>query len=148
MSLQKHFMGPPRCDNRWFRCGFNTLLSILIVSAVGLVVNVSLLVLSTGVSKNNLVAYQSQSAKALANACAEYALNKVRLGANYIGNETRTIDGKQCEILSVLGGGGVNLKIRTKAQEGDVVRKVEIVIATVIPQIQISSWREVADFSS
>jgi len=126
--------------------GYVTLLSVLIVTAVAAAVSTFLLLSGLNAAEGSFFYQQSQSARAVANACAEHALNQLRLDINYIGSETLSLGSGSCQVLLVLGSGNSNRTIQALGTAGDSVRKIKIIVLTVRPQIQLTSWREVADF--
>lgn len=126
--------------------GYITLLSTLFLVAIGGVVAGSLLLLGLGSGRTSLVLYQSNQAKALANACTEEAIQKLRESIYYAGSETLTLTTGSCQIQAVAGTGNSNRTVQTTASVGTIQRKIKVVITTVNPAIVISSWQEVADF--
>lgn len=125
--------------------GFVALVAVLIIGAVGLAIAISLTLLSAGFAKTSLVIQQSQQAKSLANACAEYGLEKLRESTGYAGNETLTIGSSTCSVLAVLGSGNSNRTVQTTSTVGTITRKIKVLVSQVTPQIQLTSWQEVAD---
>ena len=126
--------------------GVLTLMSVLIVGAIGLSVGVSLLLLGLGNSKTNLALEQSNQAKALANACAEEALQQIRDSESYVGTGSLALGEGTC-LYTVTNTGGTTRKITASGTVGSVVRKNQITISAIAPLIVISSWQEVADFN-
>lgn len=127
-------------------CGYITLLTVLIVSAVGAAVSVSLLLISIGSSKSELTYDESSRARALANACAENALERLRKQSSYTGNETLGFSQGSCEILPIGGSGNTNRTVEVVGTVGDIQRKVKVEILQIDPKMEISTWREVMDF--
>lgn len=126
--------------------GFIALISTLLIGAVGLAIAMSALWLSlsnTGLSQSAL---QSQQAKTMADYCGELALLNTHDNLNYYGGETITNNGVSCTIIAVTGKGNRNRVIQVTGNAGSTVRKVQISIDRVRPQIKLTSWREVADF--
>ena len=69
--------------------GYITLMGVMVVSAVGLSVAISLLVLGLGTSRTSFAIEQSYQAQGLANGCAEEALQLIYNAAaagNFYGN--------------------------------------------------------------
>lgn len=126
--------------------GFIALTSVLIISSLVLLISIGLSARS--ISETNIAMSQqlSNKALALADACAEDALLKLRSDFNYAGNETIMINGSDsCDILSVEGSGGLNRIIKTESDVRGYKKKIRINIAQLNP-LQITSWQEVADF--
>ena len=81
-----------------------------------------------------------------ADACAERALNNLQQDLSYVGGETYTLGNGSCQVVTVLGSGNANRTIQAKGTIGVVVRKVKVQIAQINPNLQLSSWRDVASF--
>lgn len=142
MDTQKNLQEVRRSDYS----GFITLISVLIVSAISVVVSVMLLIRSTDAARTNTILEQSLKARALADACAERALGEIQKSASYDGNETLTLPTGSCSILSIGGSGDTNRTIKTSATVGSTTRRVRVIVQTRRPAIQATSWEEVADF--
>ena len=140
MITLKHSMAQLHLDRK----GYITLLSVLIISAVATAIAVSLILLGLGSSRSSFSIFQSNQAKAVANACAETALQTIRDNTAFTGGGNLTIDQGSCS-YNVSNTGGDSRLIDVIAQVGTVFRKVKITIDTINPQINISSWQEVAD---
>lgn len=125
--------------------GFITLMATLLVLAVGLSISISMLMLGVGSSRTSFVIKQSYQSNALANACAEEALQKIYDSVVtpplFTGTGSLTIGQGSCSYtVSDTGGGTMN--ITTSGTVGDVIRKNQIILSTVSP-IAISSWQEI-----
>ncbi|MBI2645178.1 hypothetical protein HYW94_03345 [Candidatus Uhrbacteria bacterium] len=125
--------------------GFIALISVLIIGVLGISIVTSLLLLGVGSSKTSLASEQSAQAKALANACAEEALQHIHDSTSYTGSDTLTLGQGTCA-YTVTSQGGQNRTITSSGTVGTIIRKEKIIITGVNPAIQISSWQEVADF--
>lgn len=118
------------------------LLSVLIFGVVGIAVVIAGLLLGVGYSRTSLALQQSIQAKALANACAEEALQTLRESVYYTGNETLTFNTGTCEIQTIGGNGNVNRTVTTVGTIGTIQRTVQVEIAAIHPTISITSWQE------
>ena len=87
---------------------------------------------------------QSNQAKALANACAEEALQQIRDSTPFTGTGNLTLGQGSCN-YTVTSGGGQNRTIASTGTVGSIVRKVKTTIDKINPGINITSWQEVAD---
>lgn len=76
--------------------GFIALLSVLIVSAIGLAIGVSLLLLGTGSLRTAFNIQQSDLAKAYANHCSEEALMNIASNSTYSGSATINLSNGSC----------------------------------------------------
>lgn len=126
--------------------GVITLMSVLIVGALGLTLTVSLL--SLGVDSTRTIISQEQSffAQNYADACGEYALNKLRLSTGYAGGDTLTFSQGSCSVDSVLGSGDTNRTVHVRGSTPSVTRRVKIQIAHITPSLSLTSWEEVGQF--
>jgi hypothetical protein len=126
--------------------GYVALVTVLIVSAVGLAIATTLLLYAIGVSKSSITYDSSDQARAYADSCAEEAIVRLKRDISYTGNETLTFDYGSCEIRPVLGSGNTDRTVQTIGNVGNTYRKVEVQISVVNPQTQINIWEEVSDF--
>lgn len=125
--------------------GYITLLSTLFLVAIGGVVAGSIILLGLGFSKTSFAHFQSNEAKALANACSEEALQKIQESSSFSGSSTITLGDGTCSYTVVKLSGG-NRTITSTGTVGTIIRRVSIAIDQVNPTIHITSWQEVADF--
>lgn len=125
--------------------GFITLISVLVVGAVGVTMVLSLIMLGLGSSRTSFAVEQSNQAKSLANACAEEALQQIRDATPFTGSENLALGQGTCS-YAVASQGGQNRIITASGTVGTIIRKVKIIINKINPAIQVVSWQEVADF--
>ncbi len=125
--------------------GYIALVSVLVVGSIALASAVSLLLLGIDASRTALVNTQAASARAAANTCAEVALDKLRQDVSYQGNETITLSNGSCTIATLFQSGS-STSIQLTAEVSGLTRKSMIQTATLISQVQLESWQEVADF--
>jgi hypothetical protein len=128
------------------RDGYVALTTILIVASVTLIIAVGLSLRSIGESQMSFAEESSHRALALANLCAEKALMKLEDTFNYSGSESINIGENSCDILSIEGSGNTNRIVKTQSTVSNHTRKVKLEVAVVSPIMEITSWREVADF--
>lgn len=84
--------------------GYITLLSVLIISAIGLAISVSLLLLGSGSLQISMNLQQSNLAKAYANECSEEALLKISENSIYAGSGNSDFgNGKSCNYTVIHG---------------------------------------------
>lgn len=146
MIILKLFMVQPPSDEKLIRRnGYITLLSVLIISSVGLAITVSLILLGLGSSKSSFTIERSAQAKALAGACVEQALQEIRDSVAFSGTGNLTLSHGNCT-FTVTSAGGENRSIISSGQVGTVIRKARITLSQINPQINVSSWQELADF--
>lgn len=125
---------------------FVTLLAVIVIGTVGAGVASSLIFLSTGNIKVIGHVVESQRAKNYADACAEKALNSIKLDTNYQGNETISFTDGKCYVMPIINAGSQNPTIRVEGDSVDVKRKIEISLEQTNPQIKVGRWEEVPDF--
>lgn len=126
------------------QAGYITLLSTLFLVAIGGVVAGSLILLGLGFSRTILALDQSNQAKALSNACAEEALEKIEESNPFSGTATITLGTGSCS-YTVTSQGGQNRTITSSGTVGTIIRKVSISIDKISPNINITAWQEVSD---
>jgi len=126
--------------------GYIALISILIISAV--LVLIALSASHSGIGQSTMALQKNQSSESyyLAMACAEEALMKLKEDLGYRGDETLNIDGASCNILRVEGSGNKDRIIKTRSNAHNQTKKIKIEINRVNPEMEIKSWQEVADF--
>jgi len=127
------------------RRGYITLISVLVVGAVGVAIATALLMLGLTSSRTGFALVQSNQAKALANACAEEALQQIRDLTPYVGTDGLSIGSGTCT-YTVTSQGGQNRTIASLGTVGTTLRKVEVILDQIYPHLVVVSWQEVADF--
>ena len=127
------------------RDGYITLISILVVGAVGAAVTMSLLLLGLGAARTSFAQEQSNQAKGLANACVEEALQAIRSNASYVGTGNLSLGQGACS-YTVSNEGGENRTIIASGIVGIIEKKVKVTIDDINLYINVASWQEVADF--
>ncbi|MBT4209565.1 MAG: hypothetical protein HOE19_01475 [Candidatus Komeilibacteria bacterium] len=128
------------------QAGFSLLLTIVLIVAISISIAVSILLIGIDSSKTSFANQQANHAKAIANACAEEALQEIRDSVPFSGYGNLVFSQGSCGYF-VTNSGGQNRNIVVSSTVGTMVRKVEIDIDTINPQINISSWQEVATLS-
>lgn len=122
--------------------GYVTLISILVVGAVGAAITVSLILLGVGASRTSFTVEQSNQAKGLANACIEEALQQVRDSTPFVGIGNLAFGQGTCTYAVTIQG-GQNRTITAIGTVGTIVRKATVVINRITPLILMTSWQEV-----
>lgn len=121
--------------------GFITLVSVLVVSAAGLAIALSLLLLGLGSSRTSFSLKQSAQARGLANSCAEETLRKIKNSLLFFGTATLTLPSGSC-IYTVTNTGGQARTINATSTVGTIIRHVGISVSQITPFIIVSSWQE------
>ncbi len=125
--------------------GFITLVSVLVVGAAGIAIALSLLLLGIGNSRTSFAIEQSNQAKALANACAEEALQRIRDSTPFTGSANLLLGRGACA-YTVTSQGAQNRTIIASGTVGTIIRKTKVVIDKINPAIGVTFWQEVDDF--
>ncbi|MFQ6083748.1 MAG: hypothetical protein ACE5WD_10350 [Candidatus Aminicenantia bacterium] len=126
--------------------GYIALISILIISALLVIIASSANLISISESDMGLQENQSWESFYLATACVENALMELKKDLDYGGNEVLTFEDETCTILPLEGTGNENRIIKVLSSAYNQVRKIKIEIDKVYPEMEIRSWQEVADF--
>ncbi len=126
--------------------GFITLISVLVVGAVGIAITLSVIVLGLGSSRTSFALEQSNQAKALTNACVEEALQQIKDSTSFTSTGTSLTLGQGTCTYTVTNDGGQNRTITATGTVGTTIRKVKVVISQISPSITVTSWQELADF--
>lgn len=122
--------------------GLVALVTVLIISAVVLIIGLSLGLGSIAEMKMGLQKNQSSEAYYLANLCAEEALMKLKENSAYPGDEIINLETGHCRIFPIEGSWTVKVLGIAYNQ----TKKMKIVISQLYPDAVINSWEEVADF--
>ncbi|MDO8663475.1 MAG: hypothetical protein Q7K28_01380 [Candidatus Wildermuthbacteria bacterium] len=125
--------------------GYIALISILIINAIILLIAISAGVLSISESNLNLEKNRSSGALYLASACAEEALQKIREFTSFQGSGNLALGEGTCT-YAVTKLTGQNRIIAAGGTVQNAIQKIKITLDGVTPDINITSWQEVADF--
>jgi len=128
--------------------GFIALISILIISALIVLISVGVSLRSIGETNMALDEQEAHRALALADLCSEQALINLINDINYSGGETITVGDESCDIVSVDGVGNEDRIVKTESIVSGYTKKIKVEVAQISPTTTtvISSWEEVADF--
>lgn len=102
--------------------GYVALLSVLIASAAGVAVSISLLVSGTNAEERGRYLEDGERALSSVLSCVEVALQKIRLDAAYAGGETLSWTDTECEIFTIDQVDTV-YTFGTEGRSGDAVKK-------------------------
>ena len=142
--LQQHYVNTIKQKS-----AFATLFSVIIMGMISLSLVASMLLISIDSGKVDEAQRSGTSALALAHACAEIALNKLKLDNTYTGNEIVTLGSNTCQILTISGNGNTNRVIQTSGTVGSgtagtYTLKLEVSVTTVNPTTVINYWQQKA----
>lgn len=136
----KLFMDQEQLGNN--RGGYIFLITVLVIGAVGVAIATSLLWLGLGSSKSSFALTQSNQAKALANACAEEALQQITNSISFSGTGNLALGQGTCT-YTVTKLTGQNRTITASGTVGTIIRKINISINKITPNVVVTSWQEV-----
>lgn len=120
--------------------GFVALASVLIVSAIFLVVCIGAVSYALSTKGTTLAYVDHDHARAYAHACGEQALFRLSRSLEYAGDETRTFEGGTCTIDPIEGEGNTNLAFVVTGYAGESVYKARIHIDALIPTLTVGSF--------
>jgi len=147
--MKKHFMEQLHYDHKHKNLqtenGFVVLLSVLVFTVVGMALLSSFLFFGIGQLQSSFSVEQSGQARALANACAEEALQQINDSVSFSGTGNLSLSTGTCN-YTVISLSGSNREIEAIGEVDSIVRKVFITLDQINPSIHITSWQEVADF--
>lgn len=123
------------------RDGYVLLLSVLIFTAIGVLVAVATLQFGMYSSGNSLDLINSNKAKALANGCAEEALLDIQQNTSFSGTVSESLYDGTCEYVVVDSGSGKIINV--EAEVNGVFRKILIEVDQLSPSINVSAWQEI-----
>ncbi|OGC44526.1 hypothetical protein A2V54_02015 [candidate division WWE3 bacterium RBG_19FT_COMBO_53_11] len=129
----------------WKKNGYVMLVSVLVIGAIGVAVGVSLILLGLSASRTSFSLEQSNQTKALANACAEKALQQIKDLPSFSGTNNLALGQGNCT-YTVIAGSGENRTIEASGNVDTIIRRVKITIDQINPTINIISWQEVSEF--
>ncbi len=132
------------CDKNYQK-GYIALITVLVIGAVGVAITISILLLGLGSSRTSFSLEQSNQAKALANACSEEALQQIHDSVPFEGTGNLTLGQGTCT-YTVTKFTGHNRTITAAGTVATTTRRVSITLDKITPNINITSWQEVADF--
>lgn len=125
--------------------GYIALISILIISATVVLIATSASLFSIGEADMGLEQNQSWEAYYLATACAEEALQQIENSDKFSGSGNLSLGQGNCTYM-VTKLTKQNRIITASGTVGNISRKIKITIDKIKPNINITSWQEVADF--
>lgn len=124
--------------------GYVALVSMLVVSAVGTAIMLSVLLRGVGSTRSIISFEQSQKAKMFANACAEQALEEIWRADDYAGNGNLGFVDGGCNYS--VSGVTVPKTVNATGTVGSVVRKVLVTVDSLHPYVTANPWQEIPDF--
>jgi hypothetical protein len=125
--------------------GYVTLISISVVGMIALSIAITLTLFGVNSSQSSLSYGALKQAENIANACAEEALEVIKLNTSFTGTNNLNFGSNTCT-YTVSSQGGQNRTIDASGSVNGAVRKIKVIISALSPNISITSWQDVADF--
>jgi Na+-translocating ferredoxin:NAD+ oxidoreductase RnfG subunit len=131
--------------NRKQSQGYVLLLGVIVFSSVALAITISLLQSGTISLQNSILQKQSAIAYVMSEACAEEALQQIRVTPTYTGTITLTEGDASCTATTI-STGSYYLDIQSVGTMGSSTRNLFVGISSLSSTISIEVWNEVAGF--
>lgn len=123
------------------RSGYVLLISVIVIGAVASAIAVSLLLMASGTTRSLQAVQQGATARAMADACAEEGLQRIRDTTTFTGSGSLAIGSSTCA-YSVTGM-SVPKTVLASSTVGDATRRVSVTVSATSPRVTISTWAEV-----
>lgn len=136
---------PSNVEKKSDGAGFAIVYIVIMIGMIALSAVLYFSWLSIFSINNSIEIRKSGQARYLADACAEIALQKIWDNSSFSGSGSFSGYGGSCTyVISNLGG--ENRQINSTGTVGTIIRKVKISVDKVNTNVNVASWREVADF--
>lgn len=119
--------------------GFTAITSVLIISAVVLVISISVSLLSIGEGQSGLATYKGEASYFLTDGCVEDALLKAKQNASYTGGTLTRPEGSCTISISKAG----NTWTVTASNSGTYTKSIQVIIQRTGSSVTVSSWNEI-----
>lgn len=121
--------------------GFTALVSVLLIGALAFLIAVGMLINSLAAVEDGVSGEASVQARLSAEACAEYALSKLRQDPAYIGNESyQIIPPHSCSIGPVIETASTTRSFLVQNSDGDYVRQFAVVVELSASSTRVLEW--------
>lgn len=121
--------------------GFTALVSVLLIGALAFLIAVGMLINSLAAVEDGVSGEASVQARLSAEACAEYALFKLRQDPVYIGNESyQIIPPHSCSIGPVTENASATRSFLVQNSDGDYVRQFAVVVELSASSTRVLEW--------
>ncbi len=124
--------------------GYIALLSLILISAIGVAIMISVVTSGINAAKTDFSLQQGGLARNLASSCTEEALQLILETRVSSSSGSLTIASGTCTYLITSSSSIITVK--STGYLGAFTSKIKVVIATTSPSVTLSSWEEVADF--
>jgi len=119
--------------------GFIAISSVLIISAVVLVISITVSLLAIGVGQAGLTVFQGEKALGLVEGCMEDALLKVKQNSSYSGGTITRPEGNCIITVSKVGNTWTLISTNSDPHK----RTIQTIINRLGSVISLSSWKEI-----
>jgi len=124
--------------------GYVALMAVLIVGAACTAIALSLLLTGTDIQRGTLASQQTASARQLANACVEEALQRIQTTSSYTGSGSLTPSTGNCS-YTVTSTGAQTRTIDASGAVNNITSRLKVYATIGSSSISITSWQEVSD---
>ena len=132
--------------NYYDNSGFIALTSVLVISALLIIIGASLGYAGFFSRVNILDGEFKETSLGLAEACAEITRVEIANDVNYAAHTTfplvRSFSGQSCTVVSVSG----TYTVRAQGQSGDSFSNIEAVFSRTADDVAVVSWKELPNF--
>ena len=125
--------------------GYVTLMSVLVLGAVGVTIITSVLLLSVDSSRTSNVLSEIRESQTILESCVEEALERIRRNASVTGYGSLAFVDGSCG-YEILNTGGSNRTIQASSTRGNLIHRLVVMIDQVNPRINVASWQRVDSF--
>jgi hypothetical protein len=120
--------------------GYIALTTVLLVSAVTLVVTVTVTFVSLNEGQSSLASSKGEERLSFVDGCTEDAILKIRNNASYAGGTTTTPDGNCTIVVSKVG---TVYTVTASPADMTYVKKIQAVVTRGATTVTITSWQEI-----
>jgi hypothetical protein len=135
-----------RVKKQELRRGYIALISVILMSALGVAIMLSVIAAGIDAGETDFSLQQSGGARSLASSCAEEALEKILETSTTSSTGNLSLGSGTCTYVITSTSSGQTIIVNATGLLGTVTSKIKVVLATTTPAITLSSWEEVADF--
>lgn len=120
--------------------GYIALTTVLLVSAVALIVTVTVTLVSLNEGQSSLASSKGEERLSFVDGCTEDAILKIRNSASYAGGTTTTPDGNCTIVVSKVG---TVYTVTASPADTTYVKKIQAVVTRGATTVTITSWQEI-----
>lgn len=125
--------------------GYLAIINVMIVSAVVLLMALSMIKIGNDQNQNSLIFYNAKQSYSGAYSCAEFALQFLHDNPEFDGQNSENLVDASCDYEIITTGAQTRI-INAQSTAGNTTKRQTINISQVIPQIEIQSWEDTDSF--